>query len=36
MITKICMSSENEEIIENVCVCGLDSGYGEGKINFEI
>ena len=28
--------SENEEIIENVCVCGLDSGYGEGKINFEI
>ena len=22
-------------IIENVCVCGLESGYGEGKINFK-
>jgi len=29
------MSSENEEITENACVCGLESGYGEGKINFE-
>ena len=35
LATKICMSSENEEITENACVCGLESGYGEGKINFE-